>query len=231
MLLRYRSFLRTALLTFSAAVLLTAATSTRSHAQPFALTLPAGGETWTAGTSHTLYWSGGNPTWNVNLALIDVTNNLTVQFFNMNGLNNGETVYTLPANLPSGTYSFYIEEVAFATWTYGPSFTIQAGPDCGSNCQVIGTAPPSLVCGATQAIAESLATALAKSNLVCTVGNVLDLSSVMVDVTLLSVGAFNCPVGYTGAYAVEASAVACCCALPVPTQQGTWGKIKSLMHD
>jgi hypothetical protein len=231
MLLRYRSFLRTSLLAFSAAILLTAATSTVSSAQPFTLTLPAGGETWTAGTTHTLYWTGGNPTWNVNLVFIDVTNSVVYEYFNLNSANTGEAVYTLPASLPTGTYQFYIEEVNDSTWTYGPIFTIVAGPDCGSNCQVIGTAPPSLVCGQTQAEAESLATALARSNLVCNSGYILDQSSIVVDVTLLAVGSFNCPSGYSGAYAVEASAVACCCSLPVPTETGTWSRIKSLIRE
>jgi hypothetical protein len=229
MLLRYRSAPRPALLALLA-VLVLAAAPARSEAQPFTLTLPAGGETWTAGTSHTLYWTGGSPTWSVNMAFIDVTNAVVYQYFNLNGPNNGETVFTLPAGLPAGTYQFYIEEVNDSTWTYGPQFTIQEGPDCGSTCTAIGTAPPSVVCGQTQAEAESLATALATSNLVCQSGMILDQSSIMVDVTLLAIGAFPCPGGYSGAYAVEASAVACCCELPVPVELGTWGRIKSILR-
>jgi len=38
-------------------------------AQPFTWLLPAGGETWTAGTTHSIEWTGGTPSGNVSIVL------------------------------------------------------------------------------------------------------------------------------------------------------------------
>ena len=38
-------------------------------AQPFSWLLPAGGETWTAGTTHSIEWTGGTPSGNVSIVL------------------------------------------------------------------------------------------------------------------------------------------------------------------
>ena len=109
--------------------------------------MPAGGEVWTAGTTHTIVWSGGGPSVNA------------VAFFQQSppygsaalpGLtffpNDGHGSWTLPTNpsyLPPGTYKLAI---GFPSDPNGPfysnEFTIQAPPECLSSCQQVSASFP-----------------------------------------------------------------------------------------
>jgi hypothetical protein len=199
-------------------------------AQPFAWSIPSGVESWSTGHVHTILWTGG-PASNVNIYLIQQPMNVVAQVVVTNDVNDGERQMRLAATLTPGTYQFYIEDTAQTTWTYGPQFHIATNPDCVPPCTGGALGAPALVCGQTQAQAEALATALAQSYIACGMAGDLDLGSVQIETTLLSVGAFPCPSGYSGAYAVEASAIWCCCPRPVNVQPSPWSLVKSLYGD
>ena len=199
-------------------------------AQAFNWLLPAGGEVWTAGTTHTVEWSGG-PASNVNVILISLVPYQTIGAFAVNVPNNGAVSWNIPSNLAPGGYQVVVEDVAVTTWLYSQTFTVQAAPQCGVNCSLVSVAmpffnPPAGACGSTAALAAANAQSWAQSNFACPNGYTLDPSSMVIDVTFLPVG--TCLVGYTGAYVAEASAVACCCADPTSTRRSTWGRIKSV---
>jgi hypothetical protein len=198
---------------------------------PFTWSVPAGGETWTTGHVHTILWSGG-PASPVNIYLIG-PGNVVAQVITTGAVNDGEYVFRLAAGLTPGTYQIYIEDNTPTEWTYGPSFTIQTSGslECDSRCTSGGTGAPALVCGQTQAQAEALAIALVQSYVACGMAGNVDPGSVEIETTLLAVGAFNCPPGYSGAYAVEASGLWCCCPEPVSDQPQPWSHVKSLYRD
>jgi len=209
---------------------LLAATVVPAAAQTFTWTLPAGGETWTAATTHTVEWSGG-PASNCNVWLIQISPPQAIGIFAPNVPNNGATSWTIPANLATGSYQLYIEDTIQSTWTYGPIFTVNAAPACAPNCVLTSVAmpffnPPEGVCGTTAAQASGFAQSWAQSHFACPSGYTLDQSSMVIDVTFLPVGV--CLAGYGGAFIAEASAVACCCAEPTQTKRSTWGRIKSI---
>lgn len=199
-------------------------------AQPFNWLLPAGGETWTAGTTHTVEWSGG-PASNVDLLLISLSPYQVWGPIAINVPNSGAYSWPIPANVPPGPYQVYVGDTGTPTvWAYSQSITIQAAPTCGANCVLTSVAmpffdPPAGVCGQTQAEASGFATAWAQSNFACPNGYTLDQGSMVIDVTFLPVGV--CLAGYSGPFVAEASAVACCCADPAPVPRSTWGRVKS----
>ena len=97
--------------------------------QPFVFTTPAAGAVLCTGQPVTITWTGGAPSWSVNLSLINVST-WSVAAVVATGLSNtGSYAWNLPANLPCpGTYQFYIEDTQATTWTYGPSVTIDCCP-------------------------------------------------------------------------------------------------------
>jgi len=196
--------------------------SPRPAAAALTWLLPSGGEVWTAGTTHTIEWSGGIPTNNVDILLIQVTP------FQLAGtivpimLNTGAASWTIPVGL-SGSYQVFVEEPATNDYAYSNTITVQPAPLCALGCQLVSatqfafTTPPTGVCATT----GPDALALASVTPTCPVGWILDPSSIVVDRTLLPVGV--CYAGYSGAFVAEASAVACCCPGPTSGRRSTWG--------
>jgi len=201
-----------------------------SHAVPFSWTIPSGTETWGTGHVHTILWSGG-PAAQVNIYLIHQPSNTVAQTVTLNDVNDGEMFFRLSGTLVPGTYQLYIEDVGPTTWTYGPQFHIETVPSCVAPCVSFATGAPAIVCGQTQADAEALAIALVQSQLNCGMSGTIDPNSIDIETTLLAVGAFPCPSGYSGAYAVEASAQWCCCPRPVESEVAPWSQVKSLYRD
>ncbi len=201
-------------------------------AQPLGWVLPAGGETWTAGTRHSIQWSGGSPSWNVlvnadRLVPFQVADNIE-----SSGPNDGFAMWVLPPGLTPGAYLLYVEGIGASTWSYGPTFTVQAGPNCAVGCQQVVVSmnyaePPLGVCGQTQAEAAALAQSYSLQQLAdaCPNGYTIDPASIMTDVTILPNGV--CLSGYSGAFVAEASSVACCCPAPTPADPTSWGRVKS----
>ncbi|MBI4905363.1 MAG: hypothetical protein HY820_17140 [Acidobacteria bacterium] len=101
--------------------------STKVQAQGFTLITPAAGSQVPAGQPVTVTWTGGNPSANVAVILIDVAANAFAQGFGVVP-NSGSQVVTVPVSTgPYGscgrTFRFYVEDSPRTTWTYGPVFT------------------------------------------------------------------------------------------------------------
>lgn len=192
--------------------------------------MPSGIESWSTEHVHTVLWSGG-PASPVNLYLIQQPINVVAQIAVLGDVNDGAAQFRLSATLAPGTYQMYIEDTAQTTWTYGPRFHIAVSTPCTVPCTGGALGAPVVVCGQTQAEAEALAIALAQSHVACGMAGDVDLNSIQIETTVLNVGAYPCPAGYSGAYAVEASAIWCCCPRPVRTQPAPWSRVKSLYRE
>lgn len=210
--------------------LLLAVLPAAASAVPFTWSVPSGIETWSTEHVHTVLWSGG-PASPVNVYLIQVPSNLTAQTVTLNDSNDGEAMFRLSASLAPGTYKLYIEDTAQTTSAYGPEFHVSVSEPCVSPCTGGALGAPAVVCGQTQAEAEALALALAQSQISCGMAGNVDPNSIQIETTLLSVGAFPCPAGYGGAYAVEASAIWCCCQEPVGLHPAPWSRVKALYRE
>ncbi|MDO9693331.1 MAG: hypothetical protein Q7W56_01220 [Candidatus Latescibacteria bacterium] len=196
--------------------------------------VPAGGETWTAGTSHTLVWSGGTATV-FGLGAYELPSNAFTPI-SPAFPNTGYYTWTIPANLPPGTYKLGIGFVEGDYIETAP-FTIQAPPECLQSCHLAtaSTLPsspwsnqyPETLCASTpeQAVAFAQAFLTSKLEEQCLEGYSINPGSVVIDVTLLPVG--YCYVGYFGFYQAAASGFACCCQDPVAGESGSWGEIKA----
>jgi len=98
----------------------------------FVVVSPSSG-TLCAGSSTTIVWTGGLPTWNVEIALIDVTHWITYSIIVPSTPNTGSYPWTVPPTLPPSTYAIYIQEVSAITWIYGGGFVVP-GPCPTNNC-------------------------------------------------------------------------------------------------
>lgn len=193
--------------------------------------LPTGGETWTAGTTHTVEWSGGTPSNTVNVQLIQMTPFQVAGAIAIGVPNTGAASWTIPVGITPGAYQVYVIEPASGDYTYSNTFTVRAGPACPPGSQLVATSfpftnPPSGVCGTTAS--QALAYAQGQSNPVCPAGYILDQSSIMTDLTILPFGV--CYSGYSGAFIAEGSSVACCTAAATSSRRSTWGSIKIQYH-
>jgi Ser-Thr-rich glycosyl-phosphatidyl-inositol-anchored membrane family protein len=203
-----------------------------ASAQPFAFQIPAGGETWTAGTTHTIEWTGGPVGVNSNVYLISITPFASQGPIVLNSPYFQPASWAISSGLTPGQYQLYIEDVGSTTYNYSQIFTVQARPTCASGCAAISVAPenfagyPAVHCGSTAAIAMANAQSWLNAQLAaaCGSGLTLDNSSVVADYTFLPTG--SCYAGEFGAYMVEVSAVACCCSAATPNRRDSWGKLK-----
>jgi hypothetical protein len=205
-----------------------------SSAQPFNWLLPAGGETWTAGTTHTIEWNGGNAGWNVNVHIIRVTPFVTADVVALGILNNGYAQWSVPPTFLPGQYLAYVSEtVSGSPYAYSQAFNIQAAPTCGVGCTLVSASMPWYgypggVCDVTVpgALAAAQSYVLPLLSNACAGGATLDPSSIVVDATILPFGV--CFSGYSGQYIAEASAVGCCCSGATPSKPSSWGRVKTL---
>lgn len=202
------------------------------QAQAFNWLLPAGGETWTAGTSHSLAWSGGPP--NVlNVSLIQVTpfqNAGTIAFNIPYTLG---TLWSIPANLPPGAYQVYIEDLGATQFAYSLPFQVVAPPPCAPGCTRVSIGPtmygysPGTSCHSTLAGAIGLANSYISAQVAggCPAGWFVATGSTAIDLTQSPYP--SCFVGQTGFFGVEATATFCCCPGPTDARRSTWGQLKS----
>lgn len=82
-----------------------------------------------AGSTTQITWTGGDPSWNVNLSLTDVEAWTVATSIARDIPNNGSFTYTIPTELRfdgscGRTYLFYIENVQRTEWYHSPTFTI-----------------------------------------------------------------------------------------------------------
>ncbi|MBI3210648.1 MAG: hypothetical protein HYZ37_17315 [Candidatus Solibacter usitatus] len=101
--------------------------STKVQAQGFTLITPTAGSQVPAGQPVTVTWTGGPPSANVAVILVDVAANAFAQGFGVVP-NSGSQVVTVPVSTgPYGScgrsFRFYLEDSPQTTWTYGPVFT------------------------------------------------------------------------------------------------------------
>src|SRR5713226_493535 len=89
----------------------------------FTITSPAAGALVPCGQPITVTWTGGNPSDNVNLVLIDVQAFQVFQGFGVEP-NKGSRVVTIGPGSCGRTSQFYVEDSPRTTWTYGPVFTV-----------------------------------------------------------------------------------------------------------
>lgn len=199
--------------------------------------VPAGGETWTAGSSHTLCWSGGTAQV-FGLGAYDANTNA---FYPIGSMfpNTGNVVWNIPANLPPGTYYLTIGfNLLVPPTANSGTFTIRAAPECLVGCNLVSAnlttanpwtgAIPLTYCGMSQAQAWAYAeaAALAQLEAQCSEGYSIDAGSVQYDTTGMPQG--SCHVGYFGGFMAESFAFGCCCPDAVPAEQQSWGSLKTL---
>lgn len=197
--------------------------------------VPAGGETWTAGSSHTLAWSGGLAM--VNGIIAYDVNSPAWYPVGANFPNIGNVVWNLPANLPPGTYYLQIAfNLLNPATTNSATFTVRAAPECLIACNLVTAGmttadpvsgmPPAAYCGTSphQAAAFAEAAVLGQLQAQCAPGYSVDPGSVVYDTTMLPGGV--CFSGYSGGYLAESFAFGCCCPDAVPVESRSWGALK-----
>jgi hypothetical protein len=89
-----------------------------AQAQPYTWSIPFGGETWTAGTTHTVHWSAGPTGVNANVYLISLSPFQNLGAISLNVPFPQFTSWAIPSNLPPGAYQLYVEDVATTTFLY-----------------------------------------------------------------------------------------------------------------
>jgi hypothetical protein len=214
-------------------------------ATPVTWLVPAGGETWTAGTTHTLEWSGGDPSV---FAIFYIQQFAPFGQAVVPGMaffpNNGHGIWVLttdPTYLPPGTYKLGI---GIQGDTNGPyysnTFTIQPAPECLAGCERVSasfpgpdpfySALPIGACASGPLSASTSARTYIETHLAsqCPSGYSLDPGSVVIDVTPLPFGACLFQESSDGLFIAEASGLGCCCQDPVSAKRSTWGTLKAI---
>jgi hypothetical protein len=230
---------------FAIAVLLAVSPTFAVGATPVTWLVPAGGEVWTAGTTHTIAWSGGDPS---------VFAIMYVQQFPPYGQavvpgmaffpNNGHGYWALSTNptyLPPGTYKLGIGiQGDYDGPYYSNEFTVQAPPECLFGCERVSAGFPVPnpfysdlpigACASGPLSASTSARNYVETQLAsqCPAGYTLNPGSVVVDVTLLPFGACLFQESSSGLFIAEASGFGCCCPDAVPTRRSSWGTLKSI---
>ncbi len=105
--------------------------------EPFVITAPPAGSIVQAGQPVTIRWTGGDPSWLVDVSLIELTPGFPFAAVAAPASlvpNSGVVAdWPFPSNIGYGslrydtcghTYQFYVQEVDQITWTYGPHFTV-----------------------------------------------------------------------------------------------------------
>lgn len=93
----------------------------------FTITAPNAASVWVSGSPVTITWTGGSTSTLVNLSLVDVSAWAVYTTIATAIPNNGAFTWTVPANVPAGTYLIYIENVERTVWAYGENFPIESG--------------------------------------------------------------------------------------------------------
>jgi hypothetical protein len=88
---------------------------------------PGAGVQQNPGQTVNVLWTGGNPTWHVNISLADVDAWTVAASVASNVSNSTQSIsWTVPTSLPCNRrYEFYIAEAANITWNYGPVFRLK----------------------------------------------------------------------------------------------------------
>lgn len=130
----------TALRLFAALMTLICTPLPSSAQAPFAITSPPGGAVLFPGQQVTIQWTGGDPSWLVDVQLVEVPPGpFVVRATVAAGVpNDGTALWTFPTTLPFGvdpcgrTFVFYVQNVQRTSWIYGPSFLVE----CSATAQI-----------------------------------------------------------------------------------------------
>jgi len=95
----------------------------------FKIIAPTAGSVFAPGQEVPVRWTGGSPSWSVNVSLIDSAAWTVVKSAASNLPNRGSLSDTFPTTLsfdgPCGrSYLYYVENVERTTWTYGSLFSV-----------------------------------------------------------------------------------------------------------
>ena len=100
-------------------------TSEDALVSAFAWTAPTLNAQIPAGSTVGMSWTGGDPSWNVNIALVDVAANAAVASVATNVANTRVRSWTLPSTLTCNkTYEFYVENTQHTAWAYGKAWKL-----------------------------------------------------------------------------------------------------------
>ena len=94
---------------------------------PLAVTNPTGSVIWAQGGTYAVSWTGGDPSWQVNVHLVNTVTWAVAGSIALNVPNSGSATYTVPVTIAPGTYLVYVEEVTQLSWVYGEYFPIIEG--------------------------------------------------------------------------------------------------------
>ena len=200
--------------------------------------VPSGGEVWTAGTTHTVAWSGGTPAASTAVTYhplpLSMAGGTVAAFFP----NAGYASWAIPPSTPPGQYKLQIGYFSGGgDPVYSETFTIVGPPECLSGCYAVSASlpesqpwvgtPPSAVCGASADAATAAGAAYIQAQLEsqCSEGYSVDPGSLDLDVTFIPVA--NCLAGTGGDYLVDATATGCCCPDAVPAEVQSWSNLKA----
>src|SRR5438105_3433526 len=125
----------------------------------FTLTSPAEGSLVPCGQPITVTWTGGNPSDNVNVTLIDVQAFQVFQGFGVEP-NTGSRVVTIGPGSCGRTSRFYVEDSPRTTWTYGPVFTVM----CSNTINVADGDVPGLMGAINSANANGCPTTINRAH-------------------------------------------------------------------
>jgi hypothetical protein len=109
--------------TLLAAAMLLLTSAAMSGQSGFTLISPTEGSLVPAGQPITVTWTGGDPSADANVQLIDVEIFTVVDGFGVMP-NTGSRVVTIDARFCGRRFQFYVEDSPRTTWTYGPVFTV-----------------------------------------------------------------------------------------------------------
>jgi hypothetical protein len=110
---------------YGKAFTVTAASATAAPPAPLAIVSPAGGETWQAGSTQQIKWTGGNSSWPMMISVVNGAGTQVLETLTSNAANTGAYNWTL--NMSSGSYLIYVQGdrgQPDSAWVYGKPFTI-----------------------------------------------------------------------------------------------------------
>lgn len=90
---------------------------------------PAGTDSVCTGNEITIEWTGGDPTWDLLISIIDMNTSNVAATITANTPNDGTEIWSVPSGFSPGLYQVYIQEVNFESWVYGQPFSVHHCPE------------------------------------------------------------------------------------------------------